>query len=51
MEFEAERTVVSLAVDGGRVWITGIPRREELARFEQVLLDRGVSLEEVSWRS
>jgi anaerobic ribonucleoside-triphosphate reductase activating protein len=42
---------LQIGVDGGRVWLTGIPRRDDMERFERMLLDRGVAFEEVSWRA
>ena len=42
---------LQLSTDGGRLWITGIPRRGDLARLEDMLADRGVLLEDVSWRA
>jgi anaerobic ribonucleoside-triphosphate reductase activating protein len=44
-------STLQMSVDGGRIWITGIPQREDLNRFEQLLLDRGIALGEVSWRA
>jgi anaerobic ribonucleoside-triphosphate reductase activating protein len=44
----AQRLQVS--ADGDRVWITGVPRREDLVRLEAQLAARGVRVEAVSWR-
>ncbi|HEV2070001.1 MAG TPA: 4Fe-4S single cluster domain-containing protein [Acidimicrobiales bacterium] len=41
---------LQVSADGGRVWITGVPRREDLHRLEAQLAARGVRVENVSWR-
>ena len=41
---------MQVAVDGGRVWMIGIPARGDMARVEALCADRGLSLEQVSWR-
>ncbi|MCC6869689.1 MAG: radical SAM protein [Burkholderiales bacterium] len=38
------------AVEGGRVWMIGIPGRGDMARVEALCAQRGLSLTEVSWR-
>jgi anaerobic ribonucleoside-triphosphate reductase activating protein len=38
------------AIEGGRVWMIGIPARGDMARLEALCADRGLSLENVSWR-
>jgi anaerobic ribonucleoside-triphosphate reductase activating protein len=38
------------AVDGGRVWMIGIPARGDMARVEALCAERGLALEKVSWR-
>ena len=39
-----------LSVEGGRVWMIGIPERGDMARLEELCQSRGLSLEQVSWR-
>lgn len=41
---------LQVSADGGQLWITGIPRAGDLDRLEKLLSERGVALEEVSWR-
>lgn len=38
------------AIEGGRVWMIGIPGRGDMARVEALCAQRGVALTEVSWR-
>ncbi|MCC7040034.1 MAG: radical SAM protein [Burkholderiales bacterium] len=38
------------AIDGGRVWMIGIPDRGDMARVEALCAERGLTLTEVSWR-
>ena len=38
------------AVEGGRVWMIGIPERGDMARVEALCASRGLTLEKVSWR-
>lgn len=38
------------AVEGGRVWMIGIPARGDMAAVEALCASRGVALTEVSWR-
>jgi len=42
---------LQISVDGGHLWITGVPRRGDLEQFEATLAARGVTLGEVSWRA
>ena len=44
------RPPLQVTVDGGQVWMIGIPRRGDLQRLEEALRRDGVDLEEVSWR-
>lgn len=37
-------------VEGGRVWMIGIPGRGDMARVEALCASRGLALTEVSWR-
>lgn len=37
--------------DDAGLWITGIPRRGDLERLESQLAERGLVLQDVSWRS
>ena len=38
------------AVEGGRIWMIGIPARGDMARVEALCESRGLKLESVSWR-
>ena len=38
------------AVEGGRIWMIGIPERGDMARVEALCASRGLTLENVSWR-
>ena len=38
------------AVEGGRVWMIGIPARGDMARVEALCASRGLTLDKVSWR-
>lgn len=42
---------LQVAVEGGAVWCIGIPERGDLHRLESALRERGVVLDEVSWRA
>lgn len=41
---------MQLAVEGQRIWLIGIPERDEMAQLEALCRSRGLSLETVSWR-
>jgi anaerobic ribonucleoside-triphosphate reductase activating protein len=41
---------MQVAIEGGRVWMIGIPARGDMARLEQLCASRGLALSEVSWR-
>ena len=41
---------MQVAVEGGRVWMIGIPVRGDMARLERLCASRGLDLKEVSWR-
>ena len=41
---------MQVAVEGGRVWMIGIPERGDMARVEALCASRGLTLENVSWR-
>ena len=41
---------MQVAVEGGRVWMIGIPARGDMARVEALCASRGLKLENVSWR-
>jgi anaerobic ribonucleoside-triphosphate reductase activating protein len=47
---EPGRPRLQLAVDDGSIWCIGIPRAGDLDRAETSLAERGVLLEDVSWR-
>ncbi|HKS50159.1 MAG TPA: 4Fe-4S single cluster domain-containing protein [Amycolatopsis sp.] len=47
---EPDRPALQLQVDDDRVWLIGVPRRGDLSRLRQALAERGVGLEEASWR-
>ena len=38
------------AVEGGRVWMIGLPARGDMERVEALCAERGLALEKVSWR-
>jgi len=38
------------AIEGGRIWMIGIPDRGDMARVEELCASRGLTLEKVSWR-
>lgn len=42
---------IQVSVEGGRVWMIGIPRHGDLDRLKSASAQRGVKLEEVSWMS
>ena len=41
---------MQVAVEGGRVWMIGIPERGDMARIEALCASRGLELDKVSWR-
>jgi anaerobic ribonucleoside-triphosphate reductase activating protein len=41
---------LQVATGGGSLWMIGVPRRGDLARFSDAMATRGVELEDVSWR-
>jgi anaerobic ribonucleoside-triphosphate reductase activating protein len=41
---------MQVSVEGGRVWMIGIPGRGDMARVESLCASRGLTLEKVSWR-
>lgn len=41
---------MQLAVEGARIWLIGIPARDEMAQLEALCRSRGLTLEQVSWR-
>jgi anaerobic ribonucleoside-triphosphate reductase activating protein len=41
---------MQVALDGGRVWMIGIPARGDMARVEALCAERGLALLQVSWR-
>ena len=41
---------MQVAVEGGKVWMIGIPARGDMAKVEALCASRGLSLESVSWR-
>jgi len=42
---------LQVSVEGGSLWLTGIPERDDLERFESLMGAEGVVLREVSWRT
>lgn len=40
---------LQISADGGKIWMTGIPGQGDLERFQALLQQRGVLLEDVSW--
>jgi anaerobic ribonucleoside-triphosphate reductase activating protein len=47
---EDGRKRMQMSVEGGRVWMIGIPARGDMARVEALCAERGLALEQVSWR-
>ena len=41
---------MQVAVEGGRIWMIGIPDRGDMKHLEALCAERGLSLEQVSWR-
>jgi anaerobic ribonucleoside-triphosphate reductase activating protein len=41
---------MQVAIEGGRVWMIGIPARGDMARVETLCAERGLELRDVSWR-
>ena len=41
---------MQVSVEGGRVWMIGIPGRGDMEKLETLCQSRGVSLSQVSWR-
>ena len=41
---------VQMTVEGGRVWMIGLPDRGDMARVEELCASRGLALTNVSWR-
>ena len=47
---EAGGKRMQAAVEGGRVWMIGIPGRGDMAQVEALCASRGLTLSKVSWR-
>ncbi len=41
---------MQVAIEGGRVWMIGIPARGDMQRIEDLCATRGLTLSQVSWR-
>jgi anaerobic ribonucleoside-triphosphate reductase activating protein len=41
---------MQVAVEGGRVWMIGIPARGDMDKLEALCAARGLSMQQVSWR-
>ena len=41
---------MQLAVEGGKIWMIGIPDRGDMEKLEALCTSRGLSLQQVSWR-
>lgn len=41
---------MQVSVEGGRIWMIGIPDRGDMERLEVLCRERGLSLDSVSWR-
>ena len=48
---QAESRRLQVAVDDGRFWVIGIPRRGDLEEIRKALLDAGIRDAQVSWQS
>ena len=47
---EPDAKKMQMAVEGGRVWMIGVPARDDMARVESLCAARGLALSKVSWR-
>ncbi len=41
---------MQMAVEGGKIWLIGIPQRGDMDKVEALCNSRGLSLQQVSWR-
>ncbi len=41
---------IQMTVENKRIWLIGIPERDEMAQLEALCRSRGLTLEQVSWR-
>jgi anaerobic ribonucleoside-triphosphate reductase activating protein len=41
---------MQVAVEGGKIWMIGIPGREDMGRLEALCAARGLHFDQVSWR-
>jgi anaerobic ribonucleoside-triphosphate reductase activating protein len=42
---------MQMKVEGGRIWMIGVPQADDLSRLETLCAERGLNLGSVSWRS
>lgn len=47
---ESQGKHMQVTVENGRIWMIGIPDRGDMARVEALCLERGLTLDQVSWR-
>lgn len=50
LDAPAEDKRIQVAVEGQRIWMIGIPERDDMAQLEALCRSRGLTLEQVSWR-
>jgi anaerobic ribonucleoside-triphosphate reductase activating protein len=41
---------MQVAIEGGRIWMIGIPARGDMEQVEALCASRGLALSQVSWR-
>lgn len=49
-EESAQGKTLQVSVEGGRIWMIGIPARGDMAALETLCAERGLGLNQVSWR-
>lgn len=50
VEAPVTEKTMQVAVEGGRIWMIGIPARGDMGALEALCAERGLSLDQVSWR-
>jgi len=50
MDQSTDSPPIQFSVQGGQVWLVGIPRRSDLNHLQRHLRKAGIELEDVSWR-
>ena len=49
-DHDKNASTLQVEVNGGRIWMIGIPQRGDIERFEATMRSKGVALEDVSWQ-